>query len=85
MENYSNQEKDKKNQKSKKHDKKTKKKVSENILEEIKKEDLNERDEILKEINNTIMMMIKIEMISQKKNQKIRNQNIKRKRKMKIK
>jgi len=55
MENYSNEEKDKKNKKSKKHEKKGKKKVSENILEEIKKEDLNERDEILKEINNTMM------------------------------
>ena len=55
MENYSNEEKDKKNKKLKKHEKKGKKKVSENILEEIKKEDLNERDEILKEINNTMM------------------------------
>lgn len=55
MENYSNEEIDKKNKRPKKNDKKHKKKESENILEEIKKEDLNERDEILKEINNTML------------------------------
>ena len=47
MENYKNEEK------RKKHDKKTKK--IGNILDEIKKEDLKERVEILNEINNTML------------------------------
>ena len=51
MENYKNEEK--RNKKSKKHDKKTKK--IGNILDEIKKEDLKERVEILNEINNTML------------------------------